>query len=298
MRILKKEEGMKELWIYIFITTGLLTYSCLGIAQTGRDQSFGKTHFIVGLPKEQHVAQQQSPQARSDHSFCLPFKNPQEQVKHAFFSPDDNIKKVLIDLIDAEQKAIKVTAFLVTDKDITQALINAQCRGITVEVITDGNSSKDRFSKVPMLKNAKIAVYTYQPQSSGIVNDIMHHKFIVFKDNIHHKSLLWTGSFNLTKSANDRNHENVLIVEEPCLVEQYEKRFEYLKTIIEKTNKEESQKHSAMLLDETHADKQSESRSKNQSTRVAQTAPRKQYAKNKSSRSKSKNIIRSVLKIV
>lgn len=298
MRILKKEEGMKKLWIYIFITTGLLTYSFSGIAQTGRDQSFGKTHFIVGLPKEQHVVQQQSPQVRSDHSFCLPFQNPQEQVKHAFFSPDDNIKKVLIDLIDAEQKAIKVTAFMVTDKDIAQALINALCRGIAVEVITDGNSSKDRFSKISMLKDANITVYTYQPQSSGIVNDIMHHKFIVFKDNIHHKSLLWTGSFNLTRSANERNHENVLIVEEPRLVEQYEKRFEHLKAIIEKSNKEESQKYSATLLDDTHAYKQAEYRRKNQSIRLAQTAPRKQYAKNKSSRSKSKNIIRNVLKVV
>ncbi|MCL5875952.1 MAG: phospholipase D-like domain-containing protein [Candidatus Dependentiae bacterium] len=289
---------MKKLWIYIFIITNLLNYSFSGIAQTGRDQSFGKTHFIVGLPKEQHLVQQQSPQVRSDHSFCLPFQNPQEQVKHAFFSPDDNIKKILIDLIDAEQKAIKVTAFMVTDKDIAQALINAQCRGIAVEVITDGNSSKDRFSKIPMLKDSKITVYTYQPQSSGIVNDIMHNKFIVFKDNIHHKSLLWTGSFNLTKSANDRNHENVLIVEEPCLVEQYEKRFEYLKTTIKKTDKEEFKKYSATLLSDTHTDKQAECRRKNQSIRFTQTAPRKQYAKDKSSRPKSKNIIRNVLKVV
>ena len=277
----------------------LVVISCghnvlFGIAQSGRDQSFGKTHFIVGLPKEQHVLQQQSLTAQDGNRVCLPFKNPQEQVKHAFFSPDDNIKKILIDLINAEQKAIKVSAFIITDKDIAQALIEAQGRGIVVEVVTDGNSSKDKFSKITLLKGAKIAIYPYESQSSGMVNDIMHHKFIIFKDNIHHKALLWTGSFNLTKSANDRNHENVLIVEEPCLVEQYEKRFEHLKATIKKAGKEEFQKYSAALLGNNHDEKQAAHRRKSQSIRFNQNVPKKQYAKIK----KNKNIIKSILKIV
>ena len=122
---------------------------------------------------------------------------------------------------------------MLTDKTIAQAFIDAKERGVCVEIIANGDSSKEKFSKITLLQNAGIAVYVYEPENkNSMFSEIMHHKFIIFKKNTHDKALLWTGSFNLTKSANERNHENVIIVEEPGLVRKYDKKFDQLKEMI------------------------------------------------------------------
>ena len=128
---------------------------------------------------------------------------------------------------------------MLTDKSIAQALIDAKARGVRLEIIANGASSREKFSKINMLKDAGLMVYLYEPKNeSGMFSEIMHHKFLVFEKNVHDKALLWTGSFNLTKSANERNHENVVIIQEPALVEQYDKKFDQIKEAIIKNNKE------------------------------------------------------------
>ena len=51
----------------------------------------------------------------------------------------------------------------------------------------------------------------------------MHHKFCVVD-----KSVLLTGSYNWTKSAADRNQENLLVTEDPKMVKAYISEFENL----------------------------------------------------------------------
>jgi len=57
----------------------------------------------------------------------------------------------------------------------------------------------------------------------------MHNKFVIFSCNVGNKTLLWTGSFNFTKSAQLRNQENVVVLDDPCIIEKYEKQFEVIK---------------------------------------------------------------------
>lgn len=184
----------------------------------------GKTHFIVGKPKTAHTitsAPKQTRQIKTHHTSC-----------RAYFSPKDNIKQQLIDLIDQEKKSIKVSVYTFTDKDIALALINAKKRGVAVEVITDGNASRDKFSKISLLKQEGIMVRVYEPQDEGLINNLMHHKFVVFGCNKEDESLLWTGSFNFTKSANARNQENVIVLQDEAIIDQYVTQFEQLKKMI------------------------------------------------------------------
>jgi phosphatidylserine/phosphatidylglycerophosphate/cardiolipin synthase-like enzyme len=58
----------------------------------------------------------------------------------------------------------------------------------------------------------------------------MHNKFIVFESNLFGRSILWTGSFNFTHSARLRNQENILVLDEPAIVERYRKQFAVIKT--------------------------------------------------------------------
>lgn len=201
------------------------------------DPNLGKTHFIVGLPPEQ-VAQKENPS-------CIATAVPgilqciDGSFKRALFSPEDDVQKTLIELIGQEREYILVAVFSFTDGTIAQALIDAKKRGVTVEVITDISCTRDKFSKIGFLKENGIKIFVYNPKNISILNDIMHHKFVLFGKNIENKQLLWTGSFNFTKSANINNQENILILDELSLIERYRKQFALLK---EKIIQKEPQK--------------------------------------------------------
>lgn len=187
----------------------------------------GKTHFIVGLPIE----------AKKDESVTVCHVDDltgllrcgDGSYKQAFFSPDDDLESLLIQLINAEQLSIKTAVFSFTNGDIASALISAHQRGVEIEIVTDISCLKDRFNKIDILKKAGIKIFVYNPRNLSIFNNIMHNKFVLFGKNVGGKSLLWTGSFNFTKSAKMNNQENIIVMDEINLIERYRKQFAILK---------------------------------------------------------------------
>lgn len=204
------------------------------------DPTLGKTHFIVGLPPEQ-IAKKSNDCAPTNIPGLLQCKDG--SFKHALFSPEDDVQKILLELIGQEKEYILVAVFSFTDGAIAQALIDAKKRGVTVEVITDISCTRDKFTKIGYLKEHGVKVYVYNPKNLSILNNIMHHKFVLFGKNIENKPLLWTGSFNFTKSAQVNNQENILILDELPLIERYRKQFALLKEkIIQKEPQKLAQK--------------------------------------------------------
>ncbi len=152
-----------------------------------------------------------------------------QNIAKAFFAPDDDIKSLLISLIAAEKKRICVAIYTLTYKDIAQAFVSAHKRGVRVECVVDPGYGGDRYSKVSLLANDKIPVWVYQTGADREAS-LMHNKFCVFEDNIMNKTIVWTGSYNFTVRATTRNQENVLIIDNKRIAEQYLKQFEVLKT--------------------------------------------------------------------
>lgn len=151
------------------------------------------------------------------------------KVKKSLFSPRDNISRILEGLIHAEQRSIRMAIFTFTDKVIADALIAAYKRGVKVEIVADGESSATEYSKIPQLKKAGIPIYLFKPRGDRQWRPLMHDKFIVFGETIFGKSLIWTGSFNVTRSANERNRENVLVLDDREIIADYAAEFEALK---------------------------------------------------------------------
>ena len=143
-------------------------------------------------------------------------------VKKALFSPDDSIKKVLIGLIHAEQEHIYVAIFSLTDIEIVQALIQAHHRGVAVEIVADTSCLKYSGSKIVKLHEAGINVRNFPTEDSKA---LMHNKFVVFTKNLNNQPILWTGSFNFTYSASRFNQENVLILQDADLAQDYINHF-------------------------------------------------------------------------
>ena len=170
---------------------------------------FGKTHFIVGLPNSelpQELPQNKVPPKLSSATA--------EDIKdQVLFGPDDNLRKKLLELIAQEQKKISVAVFMLTDKKIAEALVQAKRRGTTIEVVTDPNCIRSEYNKIKWLLSEGIPVFVYDPRKKkkGSLHNIMHNKFVIFEQ--HKKTgTVWTGSLNFTKSASQNNQETAVIL--------------------------------------------------------------------------------------
>ena len=118
-----------------------------------------------------------------------------------FFSPEGGAADAVIYLIGRARQSIRIQSFMFTHKKIGNALIEAHQRGVAVELIMDRKTSRIKGSVRPALRRAGITVYI---PPKGMM---MHNKVLIIDD-----SLVITGSFNLTWSADRKNIENLLIL--------------------------------------------------------------------------------------
>ena len=139
------------------------------------------------------------------------------RTAEVLFEPRDDCGGRLAELIDAAGRSVRVCVFTVTDDRVSRRLLRAHERGVQVRLISDDDKSHDPGSDVERLARAGVAVRLDQ------LPDHMHHKFAVFDDQV-----AVTGSYNWTRGAAERNHENLLITDDPRLVVPYVDEFERL----------------------------------------------------------------------
>jgi mitochondrial cardiolipin hydrolase len=156
-------------------------------------------------------------------------------IKKALFSPDDDIKTVLLGLIASERQAISAALYMLTEKEIVQALIEAHKRGVKIELVTDLSCVESRFCKIDFLVREGIPVYVYHPalqtknSSDSKSRSLMHNKFFIFNDTLDHKQILSTGSYNATKAAGVSNQENMIFTDDPDVIAAFKAQFIKLK---------------------------------------------------------------------
>ncbi|MBI2353286.1 hypothetical protein HYV11_03545 [Candidatus Dependentiae bacterium] len=144
-----------------------------------------------------------------------------------YFTPRDDIKSHLIEFIKQERKSIDAALYMITDKSISQELINAHLRGVNIHLILDQISMNERFGKGTFLQNNGVSILIHKTQNCNpFCMPLMHHKFFIFGLNsLLKKSLLWTGSFNCTQNASKLNDENVIITDDATVIGEYKNCF-------------------------------------------------------------------------
>jgi phosphatidylserine/phosphatidylglycerophosphate/cardiolipin synthase-like enzyme len=147
------------------------------------------------------------------------------------FSPHGGLQQRIIDFIDNENQSIKMAMHtFYPETPITDSLLRAALRHIQVTLIINSNQFNDgsATSKAPItsaviqrFKDAGINLYTYEGPG------IMHHKFFIFDNNKGHNGLplLLTGSYNITKKAEDMNCEDVIITDAKDAIEKFNTEF-------------------------------------------------------------------------
>ena len=131
------------------------------------------------------------------------------------FSPDDRVAERIVELIGGAQRSIQIMAYNLTLDEISDAILERAQAGVVVQGVFDEGQAKNQGSDVERLAQAGLDIWL--DGSPGL----MHHKVIVIDG-----ELLITGSYNFSRSAEERNDENMLFLSSPELADQYRLEFE------------------------------------------------------------------------
>ncbi|WP_242926768.1 phospholipase D-like domain-containing protein [Pontibacter vulgaris] len=160
----------------------------------------------------------------------------QHITSHAFFSPGEDCLNAIISAIDAATRTIKICVFTISDDRITEAIMRAHQRGISIKIITDNDKLHDLGSDVIEMAAQGLEIWVDKTRNH------MHHKFAIFDE----KRVL-TGSYNWTRSAALYNHENILITDNASIVQDYSREFDKLWNEMVKFDPEEDAKNSGVV---------------------------------------------------
>jgi phosphatidylserine/phosphatidylglycerophosphate/cardiolipin synthase-like enzyme len=135
----------------------------------------------------------------------------EDTILETYFSPDDGAADQIIAKIEQAEESIHFAAFSFTSDEIAAALIERANHGVEVSGVLEQNQVKsNQGTELDRLVAAGIDVRL------DANRDSMHHKFFVIDEQI-----VITGSYNFSRSAEERNDENVLIIQDKAMAKEY-----------------------------------------------------------------------------
>ncbi|MGB6036797.1 MAG: phospholipase D-like domain-containing protein [Cryomorphaceae bacterium] len=134
----------------------------------------------------------------------------------AFFSPGDECREKIVGSLKSSIRNIDICVFTISDDRISEIIIEKHNLGIPVRIISDNDKAFDRGSDLFQLREKGIEI-RFDP---GPVH--MHHKFALMDD------VLITGSYNWTRSAAEKNYENIVVSNDSGLMKEFTKEFDRL----------------------------------------------------------------------
>jgi len=140
-------------------------------------------------------------------------------ASEVYFSPNGGVRQRLARAIEDSHKSIDIAVYNFTASELAEALYAARARGVSIRVLTDQERAQTGGSGIRGLRLNGVPVRTLGvPEQS-----LMHHKFAVFDERI-----VVTGSYNWTNSAEHVNYENVIILDDPGVVNRFRQEFQRL----------------------------------------------------------------------
>jgi len=132
------------------------------------------------------------------------------QGVQVYFSPKGGATDAVVNALDQATNSVLVQAYSFTSAPIAKALVNTHRRGVKVQVILDHSQRTEKYSEADFLKNSGI------PTLIDAQHTISHNKIMILDSYV-----VLTGSFNFTKAAEEHNAENLLVINDPILAQNY-----------------------------------------------------------------------------
>ena len=128
-----------------------------------------------------------------------------------FFSPDDGVLNALIPLLNSAEQSIHFLAFSFTSNELGDIVRAKAEEGLTVAGVMDEEQiSSNQGTEFDPFQQAELDVLI-----DGIDGQ-MHHKLFIVDEKI-----VAFGSYNFSRSAEERNDENLLIVYDADIAKQF-----------------------------------------------------------------------------
>ncbi len=119
-------------------------------------------------------------------------------------------------LIDSATRSVEMAIYQLDLPDVTQALLDATARGVTVRLVTDIESLEDPAENDSFLQLDAAGVNIV----GGNRGAIMHNKFVVVDSR-----WVWTGSWNFTENDSYRYNNHAILIDSPALAQNYSATF-------------------------------------------------------------------------
>jgi len=135
-----------------------------------------------------------------------------------YFSPNGHCEQAIVEELNRAKKTVLVLAYSFTSAPIARALGEAKDRGVEIQVILDKSQKRARYSVINYLQSHEIPVFIDIPHA------IAHNKVMI----IDGQDVI-TGSYNFTSSAEKRNAENLVIIQnDPQIASVYTREWHHL----------------------------------------------------------------------
>jgi phosphatidylserine/phosphatidylglycerophosphate/cardiolipin synthase-like enzyme len=131
------------------------------------------------------------------------------------FAPEDGVEAQLTSLLADAESSIRFMAFVFTSEPLAQLLSNVAANGIDVRGVLESRSAGSEHSQHDLLLDGGVDVrIDGNPYT-------MHHKVLIIDERF-----VVLGSYNFSASAERRNDENILIVDDPTIATLYLAEFD------------------------------------------------------------------------
>lgn len=137
---------------------------------------------------------------------------------NVYFAPENRIESVITKRIKKSKESIHFMAFSFTSERISEAMIDRHKSGVSVHGIFERRGSNSDHSEFRKMKIEGLDVSTDSSRGA------MHHKVIIIDE-----ETVITGSYNFSINADRHNDENILIIRNRKIAEEYLQEFARLR---------------------------------------------------------------------
>ena len=129
-----------------------------------------------------------------------------------YYSPHGSATAAIIRHLDTADRTIFIAMYGLSHPDLIDALVAAKTRGVDVAIKTDKLQSAGQAQSAAIARLEEVGITVEVSMQSRLLHD----KFAVIDE----RSVI-TGSFNWTQSAENRNRENLVILDCPDVAQSF-----------------------------------------------------------------------------